>query len=161
MESLNKWIKRKSLDPAIKVKIRIFASFLVALSGFMLYTDKVLHITLENNFGFNDTQTFLWVFTQSISPLLLIFAFIFKPYRLSFAIPIYMYAVQLIWVFNPNLDFDDALLQVYALGSVIAFILLVFFINYIFSNIKSKSQHKISFLEQALDLSLTLNKTKE
>jgi len=153
-----KSIKKKSLDQGINRILRIIASLLVALSGFILYADKVLTLQLQNNHGYSDTQTFIWVLMQSISPVLLIVvgAF-FKPYKIFYTIPLYFYTIQIYWVFDSSLQFDDALLQLYAVGTVFTFIISSILLNFVLSKLKSQSQSKISFLEQALDLSVTLN----
>src|SRR5690606_29619940 len=66
------WIKEKLNDLVTKVGIRITASLLVALSGLILFTDKVTTFGITSNFGFQDTQTFIWALSQSFSPLILI-----------------------------------------------------------------------------------------
>lgn len=149
----------KSLDQAISLAVRICASISVALSGFMLFSDKVLTITLDNNFGFQDTQTFLWVFTQSVSPFFWAIGNMAKAFKIVNTIPIYFYTIQLIWVFQPHLKFDDVLLQVYATGTVLFFIISALAINTYIKRFKSNQERKISFLTQALDLSINISKT--
>lgn len=80
--------------------------------------------------------------------------FIFKPYKIALTIPVYMYFVQLYWVFNPGVRFDDVYLQVYAIGAVAGFIALVVAINWYFHNASDQRQRTISQLERALDLNL-------
>lgn len=79
---------------------------------------------------------------------------IFKPYKIAITIPVYMYFVQLYWVFNPAIRFDDILLQTYAFGAVFGFIALVVAINWFFHNASDKRQRTIGQLERALDLDL-------
>src|SRR5699024_12211623 len=66
------WIAEKWNGQATKVGIRIFASFLVALSGLMLFTDKITTFGITSSFGFQDTQTFNWAPAQPFSPFVLI-----------------------------------------------------------------------------------------
>ncbi|MCM4160356.1 hypothetical protein FHG64_18740 [Antarcticibacterium flavum] len=149
-----KLTKTKYNDQVLKVTIRTFASALVAVAGFMLFADKILEVNFAETYGFADSQTFLWVFTQSISPLLLIIGLVFKPYKIAITIPVYMYFVQLYWVFNPAIRFDDILLQTYAIGAVLGFIALVVVINWFFHKASDKRQRTIGQLERALDLDL-------
>ncbi len=141
-------------DQVLKAIIRTFASVLVALSGIILFADKVFPYELSNNFGFSDTQTFIWVFSQTLAPLLLIIGLVFRPYFISITIPVYIYFIQMYWVFSPGVRFDDALLQLYALGTVAGFVTLIAAINWYFHNATNQRQRTISQLEKALDLNL-------
>ena len=126
----------------------------MALSGLILFADKVITFELAENYGFSDTQTFIWVFTQSISPLLIILGFMFRPYKIAITIPLYMYFIQLYWVFSPGVRFDDVLLQTYAIGAVAGFVALIIAINWFFHNASDQRQKTIGQLERALDLDL-------
>ncbi|WP_298505344.1 hypothetical protein [uncultured Maribacter sp.] len=111
---------------------RVLASIFVALSGLLLYLDKVfllLNIEGSNTFGFSNYSNFIWAFTQSIAPVIMIIGFQFKPYLLSFLIPIYCYAVQIVWIFQPQFYFDEIYLQIYAIGSCLSFLLLMYLIK--------------------------------
>lgn len=112
-----------------KEKTRIFGSFLVILSVVILFADKVTNFELYNNFSFKNTNVFIWTLTQSLSPFLLIFAVFFKPYKTSFLVPIYFYAIQLYWVFDRSMQLDDYLLHVYAIGVVFFTVFLVYLID--------------------------------
>lgn len=109
-----------------RLNLKILGSILVILSGFILFTDKVTDITLDNNYGFKSTKTFIWVLSQSLGPLIMAFATLLKPYRSSYVIPVYIYFIQVYWVFRPDIQFDDILLQVYALGTCMLFIFLLY-----------------------------------
>jgi hypothetical protein len=119
------------------VAVRIFGSMLIALSGLILFSDKVITFELDNNYGFNDTPTFIWIFSQSLSPFLILLGSLFKPFKISYFIPVYIYSIQIYWVFQPDIFFDNVFLQTYAIGSVLGFILLSYII-YRVNNIKSK-----------------------
>lgn len=114
---------------------RMFASFFIALSGLLLYLDKVLFFyEIEgHSHGFTDYPTFIWVLMQSLAPIIMILAFYFKPYFTSFLIPVYCYTIQIIWIFEPNMKIDHPLLHVYAVGSCLSFLLLMFVIKKISS----------------------------
>ncbi len=108
-------------------KAKILGSLLVALSGIILFSDKIANIfsfELSNTHGFADSNTFLWVLSQTLSPILILLASLFTPYRTSYLVPVYIYTVQLIWTFNSNLRFDDYLLHLYAIGVCIGYTLL-------------------------------------
>lgn len=141
--------------------VTILASLLIALSGGILFLDKVITIELTNNFGFRTSQAFVWTTCQSISPLILIIGTFLKPFRFSYAIPVYFYSIQLIWVFDSNLYVDDSLLHIYAIGCVFAFLLLLFLIHKIAELQKQKVKSRETFLEKAFDLSVEINKRLE
>lgn len=145
-------IEKKSKDQVTKEVVRAIASILVALSGLILLSDKVFTFTLENNFGFKSTTAFIWILSQSISPLLLALAANFKPYKLAYTIPVYLYAIQLYWVFDPSIKSDEALLHIYALGCVVIFVLLVWLIRTKIYKAHQERSRRISLLERILDL---------
>src|SRR5690606_7882942 len=151
------WTKLRTTkydDQVLKAAIRTFASILVALSGLILFVDKIFPYELSNNYGFSDSQTFIWVFSQTLAPLLLVLGLVFRPYFISITIPVYIYFIQMYWVFSPGVRFDDALLQAYAIGTVAGFITLIAAINWYFHHATNQRQRTISQLEKALDLDL-------
>lgn len=130
-----------------KVAIRLIGSFLIILSGLILFSDKVLTFELENKFGFNKTSTFIWVVSQTLSPILMLLASVFKPYKTSYLIPVYIYTIQFIWIFQPQIRFDNYYLQTYAIGACIGFIALMYVINRI-NNIKTKKEKEYKRFQQ-------------
>ncbi|MGG8497935.1 hypothetical protein ACQY1Q_16100 [Tenacibaculum sp. TC6] len=133
----------------LKVSIRTTGSILVALSGLILFTDKVANFQLDNNFGFPDTETFLWVLCQSLSPILILIASLFNPYKTSYTIPVYIYSVQMYWIFQPNVTFDNIYLQAYAIGACIGYLLLAFLIFKINSIKKKQELEMLRFQKEA------------
>jgi hypothetical protein len=146
----------KSLEA--KTAARVFASLLIALSGLVPISDKVINIELSNNYGFHDSATFIWTICQTLTPLLMAIGAFLKPFRISYTIPVYFYSIQLFWIFKPELKLDDTLTHIYALGCVIFFIVTVIFINSFFLKLDREKYAKINFLEKALDLSINLGK---
>ena len=71
-----------------------------------------------------------------------------------------MYAIQLYWVFNPSIQFDDALLHIYALGCVVVFVLLVRFIHLKLYRAYKEQESRISLLERILDLYIKVDDDK-
>ncbi len=132
-------IEQKLFAQETKAGIRFIGSVLVALSGLILFSDKVINIQLSNTYGFKNTSTFIWVLSQSLSPFLMAIAIVFKPYKTAYVIPVYFYAIQLYWVFNPSIQFDNALLQTYAIGVCMGFILLGYTITKI-NRIKTRKE---------------------
>tara|TARA_R100001369_G_scaffold47280_2_gene73677 strand:- start:1709 stop:2095 length:387 start_codon:yes stop_codon:yes gene_type:complete len=118
----------------------------------ILFLDKVFYFELSNTHGFADSQTYIWVLTQSLSPLLIVVGSIFKPYKSAYLIPVYFYTIQLYWVFDTSLKIDDALLHLYALGVVFFTAITAYFINKYFRKAMRDRADKITLLEEMLDL---------
>ncbi|MEM9687773.1 MAG: hypothetical protein AAF934_12765 [Bacteroidota bacterium] len=114
------------------VETKTLGSVFIALSGILLFSDKILEalgIEGSNTFGFTNFSNFVWVFTQSIAPVVMIVGFLLKPYILSLLIPIYCYTIQVVWIFDPNMSYNNPSLHIYATGSCIIFLILAVFIN--------------------------------
>ena len=134
---------------------RIFGSLIIALSGFLLFLDKILSnlgIDKDYNYGFYDYYTFVWTLMQSIVPILIIFGAYFRPYLMSFLIPIYAYAIQIIWIFQPNIQTDNGYLHVYAIGTCSFFILLIYLIEKISHWRSDKIKLKKEFQQEAKEI---------
>jgi hypothetical protein len=150
--------KQKSNGPVTRAVIRTFASILIILSGIMLFSDKIFYFNLTNTHGFADSQTFVWVLTQSLSPLLIVLGALLRPYIISYLVPVYFYTIQLYWVFDPNLKLDDSLLHVYAGGVSILIAIVTILINKYFRKNLAVADMKITLLEEMLDLSMEINR---
>ncbi len=137
------------------INLRVFASFLVAIAGVGLLSDKIFTFELENNFGYNNTPALIWSVVQIVSPVIIIFATFFKPFRISYLVPVYLYFVQLYFVFSSESN-DNSLIYFYAIGCVISFLILVFVINRIFRKNNELKNAKISLLEALLDLHIAI-----
>lgn len=121
--------KLKDRETKVILAVKIFGSILVILSGLILFTDKVTDFQLENNYGFKSTKTFIWVLCQTISPFLMAFASVFKPFKTSYLVPIYIYVIQIYWVFKPSVQFDDYYIQSYAVGACVLFLLFTYMVS--------------------------------
>jgi len=102
----------------------IVSNSLIALSGFILYSDKALTwLNLQFDIPSKweavgmDFPTFVWFLSQTISPVLIILGASLKPRTLMYAIPIYCYMLQLYWIFLDYKIVDDSYLQVYVIGT--------------------------------------------
>lgn len=148
-----KLTKTKLSDPVIKEVTKTCGSLLIILSGVILITDKIYpNLQLSNNYGYQDTQTFIWVLSQTLSPFLILIAVFLKPYRISYMVPVYLYFIQMYWVFDPSLKWDDKLLHLYASGVVISFIVLAIGGSYIIQRAHNRKAQKIQLLNSMLDL---------
>ena len=136
------------------MKKRILASLLVIIAGLITISDKLFHFHFENNFGYYDSQTLAWTFSQMFAPILLMFAFSLNPYKVSFTVPVYLYAVQIYFIFSSHIN-DKSLFNFYAIGTVFFFLVCVYVFNLIFKDEKSKDD-RINALEALLDLHINL-----
>ncbi len=140
---------------------RVIGSLLIALSGILLFLDKILDvigIEGSNTFGFSNFSNFIWAFMQSIAPILLIIGFLLRPYFLSILIPIYCYSIQTVWVFH-NYYYDNIYLQAYAIGACVLFCVLVFFIKWISKKLHKNELETKAFIENANLFMEEVNKT--
>lgn len=138
---------------------RIIASILVILSGLITITEKFYTFHFDNNFGFYDSQTLVWTFSQMFAPILLMLAFTLNPYKVSFTVPVYLYSVQIYFIFSDHIS-DRHFINHYAIGSVLLFLLCIFLFNRFIKEENNKSE-RISALENLLDLHISLSNAKK
>lgn len=123
----------------IKKSPRLLSTIIVALSGLILYSDKVLSfINLQfsipekfEQIGM-DFNTYIWLMSQTISPVLLIIVVFFKPYKISYIIPLYCYILQMYFIFMDYKIIDDSYLQLYTIGTTLLILVLIYSINRIY-----------------------------
>lgn len=137
---------------------RIIASLIVILAGLITVTDKMFTFHFANNYGFYDSQTLVWTFTQMVGPLILIIGFLLNPFKISFSVPVYMYSVQIYFIFSSLIN-DKALVHYYASGSVLLFIVCVIAFNFI-SKEEQEKKSQITALEALLDLHIAIHAKK-
>ncbi len=106
------------------------ASFIIALSGLILYTDKALaflhiEVSMPEKFAENGVspEIFVWIVAQTLSPLLIIAGSILRPYFYAYIIPVYCYILQFYFVLMDYSLVDDGYSYAYAFG--ITFLLIV------------------------------------
>ena len=105
----------------------IAGNFLIALSGFILYSDKVftfigLQFIIPEKWAAAgmDFPTFVWFCSQTISPAIWALSTrLFKTHLLFHAIPVYCYILQLYFIFFDYKIVDDSFLQLYVIGTTI------------------------------------------
>lgn len=131
-------------------------SLIIALSGFLLYTDKVLlffniEFLLPQKFmdAGMDFPTYVWLMSQTISPILLIIGANMRPHTITYTIPLYCYALQLYFIFLDYKIIDNHYLQAYAVGTTVLFLTAIYGIRWLLHKKISKkiSQAKKQILE--------------
>ncbi len=126
---------------------RFFGSFLIVLSGTLLYLDKVLailNIEGSNTYGFSSFSNFTWNFMQTIAPVIMILAFLlFKPYKISFTVPVFCYSLQAIWIFGIAHS-DQDMQYLYSGGLAVLYLIITGILKYILylTNIRKREQDK-------------------
>ena len=103
----------------------LLGAFLCVLSVAILFTDKVTTFGLTESYGYKTPETFIWMMTQSLGPIIFAIAAMLRPQRFFYFVPIYIYFIQVYWAFDSSLKVDDPVLHLYAIGFCIgAFIFL-------------------------------------
>lgn len=133
---------------------RIIGTTLIILSGTLLVLDKIfdiLDIESSHTFGYSNFSNFIWAFTQSVAPILMIIGFYMKPYKISFIVPVYCYCLQLIWVFGISHS-DQNMQYLYAFGISLLYVVLVFVLKLIIFTAKQKEKENEEFIQDAKDV---------
>jgi hypothetical protein len=133
---------------------RLFSSLLVATAGVMLICDKLFYFHFENNFGYNNSQTLAWTFAQMFVPIIIILCGFLNPYKIAYLVPVYIYSIQIYFIFSSDTN-DKSLMHLYAIGSVICFLITVFVFNIIFKK-EENLRERVTLLESVLDLSYNI-----
>ncbi len=104
----------------------LLGTLLVIIGGLILYSDKVM---IAFNLSFQvpqkfadvgmDFQTYIWLISQTVSPVLIIAGAFYKAYHISYLIPLYCYSLQLFLIFFDYKIIDDSYIQVYAIGTAL------------------------------------------
>lgn len=136
------------------MKDRFFGTFLVVISALITYTDK-LGFELDYNFEYNSTTNFIYALTTTLSPIILAIGANFRPLRISFIFPIFIYSANLFWVLSDNKS-DMGYSYHYAFAVVICFILLILFVDK-FIKKEKYYKNKVSLLEALLDLKIAIH----
>ncbi len=118
----------------------LIGTFLIILSVAILFTDKVTTFGITQIDGYNKPETFIWLITQSISPIILCVSFFFKPLRVFYLIPVYFFFIQVYWVFDYNMPSDDPLLHIYAAGFCVGVVLFIFIATHLITRIASANE---------------------
>jgi hypothetical protein len=104
----------------------MLGNFLIALSGFVLYSDKAMSF-LAIEFAIPekwaaanmDFETFVWFLSQTFSPILwALGTFIYRKTFMHF-VPLYCYMLQLHFIFRDYLIIDNTYFNYYVVGTTI------------------------------------------
>ncbi|WP_148639268.1 hypothetical protein [Aquimarina longa] len=111
---------------------RVLGSIAIIFSGLVLYLDKIMAIF---NYQFIipekfllakiDFQTFIWLMSQTISPLILIAGALLRSYSVAYLIPIYCYILQLFFLLKDYKIIDDGYLYWYTFSTTILVIFVI------------------------------------
>lgn len=127
-------IKKKSLDQATVNQLKkILGTTLIILSGVLLYLDKIINyfgITLDLEFRYySDISTYIWYVAQTVSPLILILAFQFKPEKWSLMCPLSIYSIQFMYLLRDEHFIEAQYFWLYTIMFILAFVGSYFLLN--------------------------------
>ncbi|RDY58897.1 hypothetical protein [Flagellimonas nanhaiensis] len=119
-----------------------FGTFLVLFSGIVLYADKIVDywnipITYEFQY-YNNAEVFIWVCSATVSPLLLIAGYWFRPKSWALASPLAAYSVQMMYIWRDEKWIQRDYFWHHTIAFMIGFLLLILLIKWATSR-KSKS----------------------
>ncbi len=121
-----------------------FGTFLMALSGAIMYIDKVIEFFgYSSDYEFKyyvDLETYLWTITQTIAPLLIIFSLFFNPKKWSYAAPVAVFSIQLMHIFKDEYWIHKDYFWAYTVAFVLAFAFMIVFIKRIINWISLAAQ---------------------
>ena len=120
-------------------------------------------IQLKNNYGFNSTTNYVFFVSQWIAFLLVIIASQFKPYRISFIVPIYTVCLSFYWLYFTDQYSDKSYFSIYVLGFSILLLIvvtLIALINKKEEKERDEKKTKLELLENIFDLTILRIKTK-
>lgn len=140
--------------PTPKKVTKGFGAFLIALSGLVLYLDKLFkmfNIELVNLHNYNNTSAYIWSLMQTISPLLIIVGFLFwidekqlRFYLLVILVPLFCYFLQFFYV-QSSMSAEDPITWLYIVGSSSLLLVIIYWIK-----------KKLLFLDKALNLKMEM-----
>lgn len=139
--------QRQTMGNMIK---RLIASFLIILSGMILLSDIFVEnfkIEFDNLYGFNSTSNFVFWLSMMISQFVIIIASQFKPYRISYIVPVYIISLSLYWIFFSDDFSNKSYFNIYVLGFSIALLIAISLISVLVNKEKAQEQENSSRLE--------------
>lgn len=119
-----------------------FGTLLILLSGIVLYADKIIDyygITIDYEFQYyKSLEIFVWVCSATVSPLLLIAGYWFKPKTWALASPLTAYSVQAMYVWRDENWIQRDYFWHHTVAFMVGFMLVIFLIKWVTSR-KSKT----------------------
>jgi len=125
---------RAGTNNPLSERSSVIASFIIALSGLVLYADKALvgvdiAALMPDKFVEKGVSPdiFIWIIGQTISPLLIILGSILRPYFYAFIVPIYCYVLQFYFILIDYSLIDNGYSYAYSLGITFILIVIMYF----------------------------------
>lgn len=121
-------------------------------------------IEFENLHGYNSTSNYVYWLSMMISPMILIIASQFKPYRLSYFAPIYVISLSLYWIFFTDDYNDKSYFNLYLIGFTIVLLIIISSIATVLNKeyLEKKSENsRVELLERIFDLTVLKVKEKQ
>ncbi|CAM4117224.1 MULTISPECIES: hypothetical protein [Flavobacterium] len=146
---------------------RLISSFLIVLSGMILLSDIfIVHygIEFDNLYGFNSTSNFVFWLSMMVSQLLIIIVSQFRPFRISYLVPVYIISLSLFWIFFSDEYDNKSYFNIYVLGFSIALMLVISMISILVNKEKLEAQatsSRMELLERVFDLTVLKIKKKQ
>lgn len=159
LKRLLKNLKSKGQGIIIKENIEnkyqtVFGTVLIALSGCILYLDKAFnYVGYEGqvNSDYYDFDTLVWVMCQTISPILIIVGANFKPFRISYVIPLYCYCLQVYYVFFDLRIVEKEYTPYYAFVTAIGVYFLITYLKHLLNHLHAIKNVEIELLESIIE----------
>lgn len=127
-----KQTNQKSLDQETGVKT-LLGTILLILSGCILYLDKIFnYYNIGQNIEFRyygDLEAFIWHISQTISPLLIILAYQFKPKKWALISPVSIYSIQVMYIMRDEHYIERDYFWMYTILFIIALIASYYFLE--------------------------------
>ena len=132
----------------------------------ILLSDAVVShydIQFKNTYGFNSATNYVFFVSQWIAFFLVIIASQFRPYRISYIVPIYITSLSFYWLYFTS-EFDDkSYFNIYVFGFSILLLIVISLIALI--NTKEQKEiaekkTKLELLENIFDLTMLRIKIK-
>ena len=145
----------KNFKVQTNIHTRIVGSFIICFSALLLCADKLvqyLPFEIKEIHGFSSLEDYVWVLMQSVAPLVIIVGTLFKPFKITYLVPTYVYCLQLSWSLSENTN-DHYLANAYAMG---IFCTLMFSVLYILNKIdkryKKIRSEELEFIEESKEV---------
>jgi hypothetical protein len=153
-QMLKDLVAKTVVNEPSSVSAKVFGSLLIALSGCILYLDKVfkyldIEFVIPNKFVEAGIvfQTFIWLWSQTLAPILIISGAMFRPYKLSYLIPLFCYSLQLYLLAFDTRVVDDTYIGLYAFGTFVLILSVILGIKWLLHNL---FQRKLASIKQEL-----------
>ena len=132
----------------------------------ILLSDAVVShydIQIKNTYGFNSASNYVFFASQWIAFYLVIIASQFRPYRISYIVPIYIVSLSFYWLYFTN-EFDNkSYFSIYVFGFSLLLLIVISVIallNKEEEKVNNEKKTKLELLENIFDLTMLRINTK-